>query len=379
MANNNDTEKTFAVFSSVIKKGIQSFQSAISTIAKLDAVLTDLRLNTELSSEELNRLFDASNKIAKQMGVSTEEILTQAAAWSRLGIHTAESAAQMAKLSAQLSMLSPGMTLDEATRGLACIMDAYEIDSEAILKDIISKIHAVSSKFSLTNTDIMAMLQDSAAAMAECGNTLEETIALETAAFAVSQDSEVGEGFRMAAQRLHGLNDETQKADTSLKDIRNTLYELTGVSIMADSDSYKSTYQILTDIHEVWDSLSDQTQGKVLTMIFGEQNTDIGASVLKNFDMAKQALTEMTVSAGNIDAAMAAATDSITYRLHALSETKNNMIQNLFQGKEMKSILDFLAALAEGLDWVTDKLGLFGTAALGASAYAGFQNIGKSI
>lgn len=379
MANNNDTEKTFTVFSTVIKKGIQSFQSAISTIAKLDAVLTDLRLNTVLSSEELNRLFDASNEIAKQMGVSTEEVLTQAAAWSRLGIHTAETAAQMAKLSAQLAMLSPGMTLDEATKGLACIMEAYEIDSEAVLKDVISKIDAVSSRFSLTNTDIIAMLQDSAAAMAECGNTLEETIALETAAFAVSRDSEVGEGFRMAAQRLHDLNDETQKTDASLEVIRNTLYELTGVSLMADSDSYKSTYRILTDIHEVWDSLSDQAQEKVLTLIFGEQDTDIGASVLKNFDTVKQAMTEMSVSAGNIDAAMAAATDSITYRLNALSETKTNIIQNLFQGKDMKVILDFLTSLADGLDWVTDKLGLFATAALGASAYAGFQNIGKSI
>ncbi len=379
MANNNDTEKSFAGFSSVLKKGIQIVQNALSTIAQLDAVLTDLRLDTGLSAKELSRLLDASNDIAKLMGASTEEILTQAAAWSRLGFDTAETAAQMAKLSAQLAMLSPGMSLDEATAGLACIMEAYEISSDAVLKDIIAKISAVSSRFSLTNADIMAMLRDSAAEMAECGNTLEETIALETAAFAASGDLNVGEGFRTAAQRLHDLNDEAQRTDASLENIQNTLYELTGVSIMADTDSYKSTYQILADIHEVWDSLSDQAQEKTLTLIFGEQGADIGASTLKNFDMAKQALTEMTVSAGNIDAAMAAATDSVAYRINTLSETGTSIMKNLFQGEEMKAVLDFLASLAEGLDWVTDKLGLFGTAALGAGAFAGFQNIGKSI
>ena len=379
MANNNDTEKSFAGFSSVLKKGIQIVQNALSTIAQLDAVLTDLRLDTGLSAKELSRLLDASNDIAKQMGASTEEILTQAAAWSRLGFDTAETAAQMAKLSAQLTMLSPGMSLNEATAGLACIMEAYEISSDAVLKDIIAKISAVSSRFSLTNADIMAMLRDSAAEMAECGNTLEETIALETAAFAASGDLNVGEGFRTAAQRLHDLNDEAQRTDASLENIQNTLYELTGVSIMADTDSYKSTYQILADIHEVWDSLSDQAQEKTLTLIFGEQGADIGASTLKNFDMAKQALTEMTVSAGNIDAAMAAATDSVAYRINTLSETGTSIMKNLFQGEEMKAVLDFLASLAEGLDWVTDKLGLFGTAALGAGAFAGFQNIGKSI
>ena len=104
----------------------------------------------------------------------------------------------------------------------------------------------------LSNANIVKMLQDSVSAMAEGRNSLEETIALEAAAYEFTQNESVGNGFKTVALRLRGMNEETKELDDSLKTIKGDLYELTGVSIMEDANTYKSTYQILKEISKVW-------------------------------------------------------------------------------------------------------------------------------
>lgn len=63
---------------------VRYFRQMISTIIELDTQLIDLRKTTKMSTDELNKFYYESNNIAKQMGVTTSEIISQAAAWSRL-------------------------------------------------------------------------------------------------------------------------------------------------------------------------------------------------------------------------------------------------------------------------------------------------------
>lgn len=55
-----------------------------STLVELDTTLVDLKKTTTMSSSELENFYYDSNDIAKQMGVTTQAIIDQASAWSRL-------------------------------------------------------------------------------------------------------------------------------------------------------------------------------------------------------------------------------------------------------------------------------------------------------
>lgn len=44
---------------------------------------------------------------------------------------------------------------------------------------------------------------------------------------------------------------------TSVSQLRDELMALSGVDIMVDDDTFKNSYNILMDIGEVWDSLTD--------------------------------------------------------------------------------------------------------------------------
>lgn len=73
------TSSTFLVM-----KAIQSVKGGLGTVKALDTALVDLKKTTTMTNSELEDFYYSSNKVAKQMGVTTEEIINQASAWSRL-------------------------------------------------------------------------------------------------------------------------------------------------------------------------------------------------------------------------------------------------------------------------------------------------------
>ena len=64
----------------VVNLGKQAF----STVKELDYALVDLKKTTAMNSSELEQFYYDSNDVAKQMGVTTKEIIDQASSWSRL-------------------------------------------------------------------------------------------------------------------------------------------------------------------------------------------------------------------------------------------------------------------------------------------------------
>ena len=103
----------------------------------------------------------------------------------------------MAKLSSQFAIISPGMDVSSATDGLVSIMKAYNYDYSEVLDGVMSKINIIGNTAATSNQEIVDMLQRSSAAMAEGNNTLEETIALETAAVEITRSAETtGTAFK---------------------------------------------------------------------------------------------------------------------------------------------------------------------------------------
>lgn len=90
----------------------------------------------------------------------------------------------------------------------------------------------------------------------------------------------------------------------------------------------------------------------------------------------KDSLNSMSHSAGNAEAEMAIAIDSIDYKVNKFKETATGIAQNLFQREDMKHALDGANSLMNIFDKLTDKLGLFGTLSTIASGYAGAKGLG---
>ena len=116
-------------------------KQAVNQVIELDTALVDLQKTTTMSSSQLNQFYYDANDVAKQMCVTTQEIIEQASAWSRLGYSSAEAATQMAQLSSQFASISPGMETSDAQEGLVSIMKAWNIGVDDVKSEIMDKIN----------------------------------------------------------------------------------------------------------------------------------------------------------------------------------------------------------------------------------------------
>ena len=359
-----------------------------STLVELDTALVDLKKTTTMSSSELENFYYDSNDIAKQMGVTTQAIIDQASAWSRLGYSTEEQSETMAKLSSQFASISPGMSTDEAQEGLVSIMKAFDIDPNDVETEIMDKVNVLGNKFAENNQDVVEGLKRSAAAMSAMGQSFTDTAALFTGGMEILQDSEsMGTALRTLSMRIRGYDEETNQLSDDLVNVTGEVADLTkttknaqGISLFTDAsqEHYKSMVQYLGEIADEWDQISEKNQTELLQKLFGKNRANAGAAIIQNFDQVRAAIEAMDESAGSADKEMDTIKSSLEYKLNALQETWTGTIQNIMKRSDLGFLIDALTKLSEGIGTVTSNLGLLKTAALGVTAVLSARNnVGK--
>lgn len=360
---------------------IYRIRDMITTVSELDYELMDLRKTADMSTSELHDFYLESNNVAKEMGVTTKEILSQASAWSRLGYNTKETATEMAKLSSQFATISPGMEVDEATTGLVSVMKAFNISTAQVKSEIMDKINIVGNNFATNNQEIIEGLQRMASAMASTGADLEDTIALFTAGQEVVQDAEqVGSAIKSFSMRIRGMEETGEYLD-ELKDIKGDVYELTNgkVHIMEDENTYRPVLDILRDISEVWSEITDKNRAKLLEKLFAKTRANVGAAVLQNFEQAEKSLEVMENSAGSSDKEMSIAQDTLDYKINKLKETWTGFLQEIADQKTTGGVIDFFTAVSDVITNIVSGLGLLKTTVISVFAViAAKNNLGRA-
>lgn len=384
-----DSFKVWVSATTVVMGAVNLIRQIPTVVNELDTALVDLRKTTTMTDAQLKEFYTDAPNIAKQMGIGTKAIIEQASAWSRLGYSSKDAATKMAKYSAMFKTISPGMNLDDATDGLVSVMKAFNIGNENVddvVDGIMSKINIVGNTQAVDNSDIVNFLTRSSSAMAEANNTLEQTIALGTAATEITRDSDsVGNALKTISMRVRGYDEETEAYTGDVEQLSGVIANLTktaktpgGISLFTDSSkqTFKSTYELLKEISQIYSQLSDKNQAQLLEALAGKRQGQIVASIVDNFSAAEKSMNSMANSAGNAQAEMDVAMDSIDAKANKLKQTGVAISENLLSRDNAKTVLEVANGIAEGFELATKHLGLFKTALLGLSVVGSVKNIG---
>lgn len=348
----------------VINLGKQAF----STVKELDYALVDLKKTTAMNSSELEQFYYDSNDVAKQMGVTTKEIIDQASSWSRLGYNSKQAATEMAKLSSQFALISPGMDTTTSQEGLVSIMKAWNIGYQDVKSQIMDDINALGNAMAEDNQDIVEGMERSAAALAAVGTSTKDAFALFSGIQEVLQNSEKsGTSLRSVALRLRSFDETTGEYSEDLANITGELADLTktaehaqGVSVFkpGSTTEFKSLVDYFREIADIWDEMSQKQQNDFLLKAFGRTQAQAGAALIQNFKGVEKALDVMDNAAGSSDKEMETAKQSITYKLNELKQTWVGTVQDIANRKDLSLIMSGLIGVSKGLGFVIGKLGL---------------------
>ena len=236
----------------------------------------------------------------------------------------------------------------------------------------------------MSSDGIATALQDSASALMEGGNNLEQAVALVAAANKVVQDpSSVGSALRTISLRLRGtsveileeMGEETDGVVSSVSKLQEKIKALSGVDILTDAGDYKDTYTILKEIGQVWEDMSDIDQAALLELMAGKNRANTLSAILGNMSDLEGAYNDALKAEGSALKENEAYLDSIQGRIDLFTNSLQTMWMNFVDSDVVKDIVDLGTALLKAVD----NAGLLKTALIVIGGIWSRKNFGNSL
>lgn len=335
--------------SRILMGAIRTIKQMVSAVIELDTAMTELRKVTDETEARYSKFLEDAGTRAKQVGASLKDTVNATADFARLG-YSVDQAEKLADAAIIYKNVGDGISdITEASESIIATMQAFAIKPEDVMS-IVDKFNDVGNKFAISSGGVGEALLRSAAAMQAANNTLDETIALATAANKIVQNPQiVGTSLKTISMYLRAAKTEAEEAGEetdgmaeSVSKLRDEILSLTGnrVDIQIDENTFKSTYQILKDLSEVWGDLSDVSQANIQALVGGKRNANVVAALLTNFSEAEKALQVSIDSINSATKENEKVLASIQGRINKFKASFEVLSSNLINGEFVKSIID---------------------------------------
>ncbi len=346
-------------------------------VVAIDTAMTELKKVTDETDATYSRFLDGAADRARSLGASLEDVVTSTADYARLG-YSLDEATNLADSSIVYKNVGDGLSdINEASESIISTMKAFNIEADNSMS-IVDKFNETGNNFAISSGGVGEAMKRSASALAAANNDIDESIGLITAMNTVVQDPEkVGTTLKTVSMYLRASKTEAEEAGIatdgmadSVSKLRTEILGLTGnkVDILANDDTYKSTYQILKEISEVWDQLSDVSQANLTEKLAGKRNSNALLAVLNNFDIAEEAMQKSRDAAGSASAENEKYLDSIQGRIDILTATFQEFSVTVLDSDIIKGAVSFLSNVLGGITDVTKAIGVIPSVLLEVAA-----------
>ena len=348
------------------------FKKGVQYIQEIDAALTELKKVTDETEATYDRFLKTASKTAGKIGSTIKEVVSSTADFARLG-YTMEEAATMAEAAQVLMNVSEFTDVSVATDSLISSIQAFKYTAEESM-DVVDILNTIGNNYAISTADLATSLTKSSGSLVAANGTLEEAVALTATANTIIQDADVvGTALKTVAMRLRGTDTKTMEDEgldvdgvvESKSKLQGKIKSLSGVDILTDTGAYKSTYQILSEIADVWEDISDIDQAALLEILAGKRAGSVMSAILQNPETLKDAFESANNATGSALKENETYLDSIQGKIDLF----NNAIQTLWSNALNDDVIKFLVNVGTQLVKLIDNFGFIKTLVIGIGTY----------
>lgn len=155
---------------------------------------------------------------------------------------------------------------------------------------------------------------------------------------------------------------ETDGMANSVSELRETIKTLTHdkVDIMSDEagTQFKSTTQIMREIAEVYDSLSDVDQAALLKTISGKRMANTTSALIQNWSTVEDVIESTKNATGSADAENAKHLDSIEGKMQQFQATFQSLSTSILDSGLVKGTINAGSGILGFFNTLIDKVGV---------------------
>lgn len=391
----------------LLADGIRNVAHSLSSLVmEYDTAITNLKKVANpadvMNIDQLDAIESKAVSIAKNVGQSSQDVIQAIADTIQMGGYGMEQATQIAEQTMMLANVAD-LTQEVASKGVVTMMSAFNLDplkevsvvvngvtkSTDELTNAMDILNYTGNQFSISSGGILDAITSGANVLANYGVSMNDTVAMITAANHTLQDtSRVGNGLKTIQTRLAGIKTSAKDGTISLNKTALALKEIAGINVFSNEakGEIKDMATLIEELGAKWGDFTDEQRAALSEAIAGANQASVFQSLMSNIDVMKEVQNELNQGwhFGSALAENEQYVDSLSGKLNKLKETWVGIFNTVFDSNAAKGILDVLINISEAIANVIttlDELGMLTPVLLGlgailtSKAFSGIGNI----
>lgn len=378
----------------LISRLIMTIRNIYNNVLKVDTAMTGLKRVTNLTTAEYKKLYDTMVSSAKEYGATLSDIIDLTTSWVKLGFNS-DIADRLAEIStmyqhvADVDTATANENLVTAYKGFQETLDeTYNGDATKAIEHITDTYDKLNNEFAVTAANIGDAMQRSASSLQVAGNTFEQSVGMATGITEVIQDAEkAGSTLNIVSLRLRGmkgeleeLGEEVDENVESISKMQTHILNLTNgkVNIFGDDGEFRSTYEIMKDIANVYDELDSKTQADLLETVAGKMRANAVSALISNFDQVEKATEAAYNSAGTAAAENEKYLESMQGRINSTKASWQALANSFMSSDFLKGLISGGQTFLDILNNIVSTIGTLPTILATITGYFAIKNVGRT-
>jgi TP901 family phage tail tape measure protein len=360
----------------IMMTAIRKIKEMVGNVHELDDALTNIAYTMDVTESQLKQIGESSLQAAKDLHTSVSKVLDAVKTYAN-ATETAESIIEKSKPTIMMSNVT-GMDTNQTVDILQGVMEQFDLAEDKLMhiSDVMQTV-SMSMPYDFANgvKELSEGIKASGSTAKDAGYDLENYTALLGTLIAKTRQSggELGRSMRtMFVRTTKASTTALANGEVTEDDLSNAEKALrrVGIEVRSDLETFKSFDEIMGELYEKVDSLSDVDLSNIAYEVASTRQTNVFKMMIKAYgdyqEMAERAYNADNVTLVNQEKYA----QSLSGKLGELSATWEKIGDEAFSSSFVKGLAD----TGIGVSSLIEKIGLLKSVIAGVGVAAFVKN-----
>lgn len=355
------------IASSAINTFTGSIQSAFNYVKALDASLTDIRIVTGQSREEMAQFAQQANDAAQALGRQTKDYTNAALSFYQQGLNETE---VQTRTEATLKAQNVTGAGQEMADYLTAVWNGYKVVNDEI-ELYVDKLAAVADSSASNLSELATGMSKVASTANAMGVDMDQlTAQLATIIATTRQAPEtVGNALKTIYARINDIKSGTDEAEISLGNYTSKMASL-GFNVLDADGKLKDTGVTMEEIGERWNTMTREQQIYLAQTMAGQRQMNNLIALFDNWEKYSEMLNVSLNAQGSLNEKNERYMDSLAAHMNQFKASVEGLQDALISEDDLKSLYDIGSNIIHLTTQFTEGIGGMRGAVAGFGAIA---------
>lgn len=344
--------------SSSVVHGLEgALSGAVSYVKDLNSSLTDIRIVTGQSVEDMSKFAEQANRAAKELSTTTKAYADASLIYYQQG-DSQEQVAKKAALTIKAANASFNTSAAEMSEYLTAVWNSYQVGADE-LERYVDIMAALGAKTATSLEEIATSMQKVAATANTVGVSMEQVSSIIATVSSVTRESaeSIGTSYKTIFARMGDLKlGKTLEDGVGLGQVSKQLDSI-GISILDASGDLREMGDIITDLGEKWQTMSSAEKTATAQVVAGKRQYTQLMALFENWDMYQENMGIAENSEGSLEKMAKTYAESWEAASNRVKASMETIYSALINDQAMIKMTNVIAEITNGIGSFIKTLG----------------------